>query len=60
MRFTSKLFQYLMDKRLKVIGFDVNEMAPQFVPTAGLTSMNICTVANWCLRLLMDGRRPLA
>ena len=57
MRFTSKLFQYLMDKGLKVIGFDVNEMIPQFEPPAGLTSMNICTVANWCLRLLMDGRK---
>jgi agmatinase len=57
MRFTSKLFQGLMDKGLKVIGFDVNEMTPQFEPPAGLTSMNICTVANWCLRLLIDGRK---
>ena len=35
MRFTRKLFQCLMDKGLKIIGFDVNEMMPQFEPPAG-------------------------
>ena len=41
---------------LKVTGFDVNEMTPQFEPPACLRSINICNVANWCLRLPMDGR----
>ncbi|HWQ19551.1 MAG TPA: arginase family protein [Methanotrichaceae archaeon] len=57
MHFAKKLFQGLMDKGLKVIGFDINEMTPQFEPPAGLTSMNICTVANWCLKLLIEGQK---
>ncbi|WP_295435706.1 arginase family protein [uncultured Thiodictyon sp.] len=57
MHFTNKLFKHLTGKGLKVIGFDINELTPQYEPPAGLTAMNICTVSNWCLRLLMDGRK---
>jgi hypothetical protein len=30
---------------------------PQYEPPAGLTTMNVCMAANWCLELLMEGRR---
>ncbi|WP_295454846.1 hypothetical protein [uncultured Thiodictyon sp.] len=44
-------------RNLTGVEFDINELTPQYEPPAGLTAMNICTVSNWCLRLLMDGRK---
>lgn len=57
MRFTKKLFDCLMNKGLKVIGFDINEVVPHYEPPVGLTTMNVCMVSNWCLQLLMEGRK---
>lgn len=57
MRFVLKFFRSLMGKGLKLIGFDINEVVPQYEPPAGLTTMNTCLVANWCLELLQEGRK---
>jgi len=57
MRFTRRLFNSLKGKGLKVIGFDISEVVPQYEPSAGLTSMNVCSVSNWCLELLLEGRK---
>jgi arginase family enzyme len=59
MRFTKKFFDGLIGKGLKVIGFDINEVIPHYEPPAGLTTMNVCMVANWCLQLLFEGRRAV-
>lgn len=57
MRFTKKLFDCLTGKGLKVIGFDINEVVPHYEPPAGITTMNVCMVSNWCLKLLLEGRK---